>query len=67
MATPLDQKEIVATQELAICNMFEIKAAIAVLVKKGIVPKDEVMGKFKKLDMEMKEEGKVIFKRRVMV
>ena len=56
MGIPLDQKEIVTIQELAISNMLEIEALIELLVEKGIITKDEVMAKCKKLDREMKEK-----------
>ena len=57
MATPLDPKEIVTVQELAISNMLEIEALIELLVEKGIVTKEEVMIKCKELNREMKEKG----------
>jgi hypothetical protein len=37
MAQPLDPKEVVSIEELAISNMYEIEALIEVLVRKGIV------------------------------
>ena len=55
MATPLDPKEIVTTQELAISNMLEIETLRQLLFEKGIISEDEFMAKFKKLDREMKE------------
>jgi hypothetical protein len=56
MATPLDPKEIVTTQELAISNMLEIEALRQLLFKKGIISEDEFIAKFKKLDREMQEK-----------
>ena len=37
MAEPLDPKEVVSVEELAISNMYEIEALIEVLGRKGIV------------------------------
>lgn len=39
MTEPLDPKEIVRIEELAISNMYEIEALIEVLARKGIVSK----------------------------
>ena len=55
MAKPLDPKEIVTVQELAISNMVEIEALRQLLFEKGIITKDEFIERFKKLDKEMKE------------
>ena len=55
MAIPLDPKEIVTGQELAISNMLEIEALRQLLFEKGIITKEEFIDKFKKLDREMKE------------
>ena len=57
MAKPLDQKEIVTVQELAISNMLEIETLRELLFEKGIISKDEFIAKFKELDREMKEKG----------
>ena len=56
MAKPLDPKQIVTIQELAISNMLEIEALRQLLFEKGIITKDEFIAKFKKLDREMKEK-----------
>jgi hypothetical protein len=53
MAKPLDQKEIVTVQELALSNMLEIAALWELLCEKGII---EFLAEFKKLDREMKEK-----------
>jgi hypothetical protein len=55
MAKPLSQKEIVATQQFATSTTLEIESLIALLVEKGIITKDELTAKFKKLDRKMKE------------
>jgi hypothetical protein len=44
MAEPLDPKEVVSIEELAISNMYEeIGTLIEVLTRKGIVSKEEVL------------------------
>jgi len=58
MTIPLDPKEIVTIQELAISNMLEIEAMRELLPEKGIITKDEFIAKFKKLSREIKEKGK---------
>ena len=57
MAIPLDPKEIVTVQELAISNMLELETLRQLLFEKGIISEDEFITKFKKLDREMKEKG----------
>jgi hypothetical protein len=57
MATPLDPKEIVTVQELAVSNMLELETLRQLLFEKGIITKEEFLDKFKKLDREMKEKG----------
>ena len=39
MASPLDPNDLVTLDELSISNMWEVAAVIAVLEKKGILPK----------------------------
>jgi hypothetical protein len=55
MAIPLDPKEIVTVQELAVSNMLELETLRQLLFEKGIINQDEFIAKFKKLDREMKE------------
>ena len=55
MAEPFDPKEVVSIEELAISNMYEIEALIEVLVRKGIVRKEEVLEEIKQ--MKEKREG----------
>lgn len=43
MAQPLDTKEIVGIEELAVSNMYEIEALIEVLAMKIIVIKEEIL------------------------
>ena len=57
MAKPLDPKEVVTVQELAISNMLELEALRELLFEKVIITEQEFLAKFKKLDREMKEKG----------
>jgi hypothetical protein len=57
MATPLDPKEIVTVQELAISNMLEIEALRQLLFEKGRISEEEFIERYKKLSREMKEKG----------
>jgi hypothetical protein len=57
MAKPLDPKEIVAVQELAVYNMLELETLSQLLFEKAIIREDEFIDRFKKLDREMEEKG----------
>lgn len=50
MAKPLDPKEIVTVQELAVSNLLEIEALRQLLLEKGIITEEEFIDKYKKLD-----------------
>ena len=56
MSTPLDPKQIVTVQELAISNMLGIEALRQLLFEKGIISEEEFIARFKKVDREMKEK-----------
>ncbi|MFX0201969.1 MAG: hypothetical protein ACFFCW_38145 [Candidatus Hodarchaeota archaeon] len=56
MAIPIDPKQIVTVQELAVSNMLEIEALRQLLFEKGIITQDEFIESYKKLNREMKEE-----------
>jgi hypothetical protein len=56
VAIPLDPKQIVTVQELAISNMLEIGALRELLFEKGIIGEEEFIDKYKKLHQEMKEK-----------
>ena len=43
MSKPLKPEEIVSIEELTISNMYEIEALIEVLVRKGIIAKEEIL------------------------
>ena len=58
MAKPLDPKEVVSIQELAISNMLEIETLRQLLFEKGILSEEEFITRYKSLDREMKERGK---------
>ena len=55
MAKPLDPKQIVTTQELAISNMLELETLRQLLFEKGIISEEEFIERFKKVNKEMKE------------
>jgi hypothetical protein len=56
MAEKLDQKEIVTIQELAYSNMIEQEALLRVLIKKGIILKEEFLNELKLVAKEMEEK-----------
>jgi len=41
MAKPLDPKEIVTVQELAVCNMLELETLSQLLSEKGIIGEED--------------------------
>ena len=49
MASPLDPKEIVTLEELAISNMWEVAALIEVLEKKGVMKKRDILHAIREL------------------
>jgi hypothetical protein len=54
---PLDPKEIVIVQELAVSNMLELETLRQLLFEEGIIIEEEFIVRYKKLDTEMKEKG----------
>ena len=56
MAQKLDPKETVSLEELAYSNMMEQEAMMRLLVKKGIISKEEFLDELKLVVGEM--EGK---------
>ena len=56
MAIPLDPKEIVTIQEIAISNMLELEALRQLLFEKGVITEEEFVDRYKKLGREMKEK-----------
>lgn len=49
MAKPLDPKELVTIQELAVSNSYEIAALVAVLERKGLITQAEVLEEITRL------------------
>ena len=49
MAQKLDSKEMVTPNELIYSNMMQIEAITRLLVKKGIITKDELEDEYKML------------------
>jgi len=55
MAQKLDPKEIVSLEELAYSNMMEQEAMMRLLMKKGIISKEEFLDELKLVAKEMEE------------
>jgi len=63
MRKPLDPKEIVTVQELAVSNMLELETLRQLLFEKRIITEEEFLDKFKKLDRKTTEKrGSKYFK-----
>ena len=56
MAQKLDPKEIVSLEELAYSNMMEQEAMMRLLMKKGIISKEEFLDELKLVVGEMEEK-----------
>jgi hypothetical protein len=54
MAEPLDPNEVVTINEIAITNMVEIEALIELLEEKGVITKEELMEKCKRVKGKMR-------------
>ena len=59
MAHKLDSKELVTTEEIAHSNMLQIEALFRLLVKKGIITKQEYLDEMRELKREMSAKGTV--------
>lgn len=59
MAQQLDPKEIVTIEKLAKSNMFQVEVLTRILVKKGIMTKEEFIEEMQELKREMAEKGTV--------
>ena len=57
MAQKLDPKEMVTPDELIYSNMMQIEAITRLLVKKGIITKDELQVEYKDLMREAKRKS----------
>lgn len=53
MAKPVENKEIITIQELAITKILEIETLITLLMEEGIITRDELMGKIEKMRAKM--------------
>jgi hypothetical protein len=49
MAKPLDPKELVTLQELAVSTAYEIAALVAVLERKGLLTQPEVLHEIERM------------------
>jgi hypothetical protein len=49
MAKPIDPKEVVTLQDLAVSNAYEIAALVAVLEGKGVLTQAEMLEEIKRL------------------
>ena len=59
MAHKLDSKKVVTTEEIAKSNMFQIEVILRLLVKKGIITKQEYNDEMNELKREMAAKGTV--------
>ena len=57
MAKKLDSKEIVTTEELAHSNYFQIEVMFRLLLKKGIITKQEYNDELQEVRQEMARKG----------
>ena len=57
MAVKLNQKEIVTFEELLMSNVIEQEALVNLLVKKGIITKEEFLEEIRKVDQDHKRNG----------
>ena len=57
MAQKLDPKEMVTPDELIYSNMMQIEAITRLLVKKGIISKDELQTEYRELMQEAKRNS----------
>ena len=58
MATPLDPKQIVSSEELLMSQVVSQEAVIRLLVEKGIFSKEEFLEMVSVVDQEMKRKRK---------
>jgi hypothetical protein len=60
MAEKLDSKEMVTPDELIYSNMMQIEAITRLLIKKGIISKDELQAEYTQLMREAKKIVNII-------
>jgi hypothetical protein len=49
MAEPIDPKQLVSLEELAVSNAYEIAALVAVLERKGVLTQQEVLAEIERM------------------
>ena len=59
MAQKLDPKEVVTIEELAHSNYFQLEVMFRLLVKKGIITRQEYNDEMKELKKEINAQGVV--------
>jgi len=59
MAQKVDPKEIVTIEELAHSNYFQIETILRLLVKKGIITKQEYVDEMMEFKADMAAQGTV--------
>ena len=59
MAQKLDPKEVVTLEELANSNYFQIETILRLLVKKGIITKQEYIDEMMEFKADMAAQGMV--------
>ncbi len=59
MATALDPKQVVSSEELLMSQVVQQEALTRLLVEKGIFTKEEFLEMVKTVDREMKRKKKV--------
>jgi hypothetical protein len=58
MATPLDPKQLVSSEELLMSQVVSQEAIIRLLVEKGIFTKEEFLKMVEVVDLEIKRKQK---------
>jgi len=59
MAQKLDSKKVVTTEEIAHSNTLQIETVLRILVKKGIMTRQEYNDEMKELVKEITKKGTV--------
>lgn len=57
MAQKTDSEEVVSLEELAHSNYFQLETIIRLLIKKGIITKQDYLDEMKELKKDMAELG----------
>ncbi len=67
MAEPLDPKELVTIEEVAVSNMWEITALVEVLERKGMLTRQEFYEMTQKLRLQMSQAPQIELTRSVLL